>query len=564
MNDSQQLKRSEKLISELSKAVGEENVESVIYNIRASKEPQFYTFSLLSNGISSLYKKTWKTLHDCGVDLPVDFKIPVKKNWLKVSNSQPLNVYQENVFSFRKKNSERKASFFDDALTKIHDFLSIEINPYQPIDLLKLFTLDKTLIPQDLFTKFINENDWHAGLKPLDVFEAIEDPATKGDLSTVVNCSYTKVTYAKGYPCCSGMKSSEIMLHNYDWVSCERDTEDDAKSKTAIIPQVTDLMENIEDENNELDVLISQNKNVYRMLLYGGPLSSSFSPIVAEELNRIYPEKGGLIVELLHSEPDSVYPIVLKRLRERCQELYLRKVSNSGGWCKQLETSLPTRRTIYKKDFVKKIKPKEINFISGDKIDYPIEKVYLLLHFYQNAKINMHVDPKNPNLEEEMNESIRKVINILKNTQIRDVKVTFAQAICIYCAAFFLKEVFSVDVIDNLESPSVQTAVSIGITDAEEHGYQKLLTIIGDSINKKKAKKNGTLPIVNCILEISGKMFNIDFEKASLLIQLGQLFFKVLRNYALEDENEATFITCKLENGYISLLNGDEIVQIGL
>lgn len=564
MSDSPLLKVSKNLITEISKAVGEENAESVAFNIRASNQPQFYTLSLLSNGFSSLYQKAFKNLHDCGVILPPDFKFPVRQNWLSTSNSQALNVYQENIFSFQNIHSNQKSSIFDDALTEIHNFLSINGHPYRPIDLLKQYSLDKNLIPQDLFVRFINENDWHAGLKPLDVFEAIEDPDTKGDLSAVVNCSYTKVEYSKGYPRCSGLRPHETLLHNFDWLSCEQDTQDDAKSKTANIPQVTDLMENIEDDNNELDVLISQNRNVYRMLLYGGPLCASFSPIVAEELNRIYPDNGGLIVELLHIEPDGIYPIILKRLRQRCQELYLRKISESSSWCKQLESSLPIQRTIFRKDTAKKIKQKEIETIRGDKIPYPIDKVYLLSNFYQNAKISMHAEPKYPNLEEKMNESIRKIINELRNPIIRDIKVTFAQAICIYIAAFFLKEAFSINIIDDTKSPSVQTAINIGLTGVEEHGYQRLLTIVGDSINKKKVKKNATPPLVNCILEMSGVMFDIDFDKASFLIQVGQLFFKVLRNYAIEDENEAAFITCKLENGYISLLNSNEIVQISL
>ncbi|KAK8884153.1 hypothetical protein M9Y10_043259 [Tritrichomonas musculus] len=561
--------KSQKLISELEKAVGKENVESFVYNIRGSELPQFYTLSALSNGQPIIFQRAMKAIHDCGINFPPDFKLPIRKNWLMPKISNPYNIYQRKFTPYQNIGPKNELNgptiIFDDILNEIHNFLAIKSNPYQPSDLIKYFIQNPSLLSRNELSRFINENDWHAGLKPLDVFEEIEDPETKGELSNTTIHSYTKVKYKKGYPISSGKRPYEELFHNLDWVSTEQDTQDEARSKTANIPQVTDKMENIEDESNDLDVQITQNKNVYRMLLYGGPSCASFSPIVAEELNKIYPEKGGLFVELLRIEPNGIFPIIMKRIRERARQLYLKKISQSRSWCKQLEVSLPLQRTIFRKDIVKKMKAKDITVIKGDTIEFPLDLVHFLPNFYKVAKINMPSEIKYPNLDERMEMSIRKIVRELSDSQPRDVKVTFSQAACIYCAAYFLKMVHDLDITDSLKSPSLKNAIDIGITDANDHGYQHILTFIADSINKRKAKKVGNQGVINCILDISGLLFEIDFDKVSFVIQVGHLFFKVLRNYAIESDDEVKFITCKLDNGKITLLSAtNEVVQINL
>lgn len=513
-------------LADIKRAVGEKNYSKAMKAIKESICPQYTAYLILTKGFQNR-KKCRILNHICQSQIQSNNTIQITTSWANRSfffPQPPVALPSE--------------------ISDIHQFLSIRGNPYSYNDLFKLCQTEKSFINPDSILNYLWRIGWHRGINIQKVFAEISNPDTNGDLTEIYNESYRLLSFPIGYPHHTGQTEKDSVLFNNDWMSYgQKDEEEDENSNR--IFQVTDEMENIEDNNNQLDVEIMRNRNIYRLLLFGGVKALQASQVAADELNAIYGNKGDFILSMLENEDvaTALYPVLLKRLRDRSKKLYIRKINESREWSMQLEAAIPDQRVKYSP--FRKLSlwlRDEFSTLEAKEISYPNDKVYLLEKFIQ-----IIISPDNLNSIE-----FKKILTNLRSTKILDIKLSYYRALCLYSGALFLNELFSADVIDPITSSSVKTAIEIGISDVEKHGHLNILTMLAEALKKVKDKKGPIYPVIESIInDISGLLFDIEYEKSNYIAAAGALFYKTLAD--VESDVEQPFINCKVGNGMVSL-----------
>lgn len=520
-------------LDEIKRAVGEKKYDRAIKAIKDSICPQYTAFMILTRGLQEK-KKGVVVSRICHNHIQSNNLIQICTSWANQSNffpKPPAGVASE--------------------INDIYQFLNIRGNPYSFYDLFKICQREKSFFNPDSILHYLWRTGWHRGINIQKIFAEISNPDSNGELTEINNESYRLLNYAIGYPHHSGQSEKETDLFNSDWICYGLKDEEEVDNPNSIIRQVTDKMENIEDNKNQLDVEIIRNRNIHRLLLFGGPKSIQSSQVAAEELNTIYGNKGDFILSMLEDDDvaTALYPVLLKRLRDRAADLYIRKINEPKKWSMQLDHDIPNQRTIYKRERLTVWLRDEYSYLEAKEIQYPPEKVFLLEKF---VKILDSIESIEWPSSYSDSIELKRILTNLKSTTNLDIKLSYYRALCLYSGALFLHELCSADIIDPVTSSSVKTAIEIGISEIENHGYFNILTLLAESLKKPRVKKDKFYPIEIAVHEISGLLFTIDFEKANQIAAAGALFFKTLSD--IEKDIEGAFINCKIDKGNLSLL----------
>ena len=117
----------------------------------------------------------------------------------------------------------------------------------------------------------------------------------------------------------------------------------DSWKHNAIIPQVNESLEEIEDRHYMLDIEIIRNSNAFRYFMTNRPHSVAFSSAMIQlEMNAIY-GNDALILEVFAKDPEFIYPMIVKRLKERAVQLK-QKLQVMAKWSMNFEKVLPIQR----------------------------------------------------------------------------------------------------------------------------------------------------------------------------------------------------------------------------
>ena len=335
-----------------------------------------------------------------------------------------------------------------------------------------------------------------------------------------------------GLPKCSGqIESEKDVLNNY-WVSTGSD-DDKTAGENREIAQVSDVVQNSEDQGNELDVMITQNKNVYRLLRMNGPKAAGFSIIVAQELEYIFPKAGYFVQTLLEKCPNSIYPIVLRKLRERYISLFKQKFETITKISQVLENQLPILRSQYTKP------PKigaQSNPIWVSKIEYDQLSVPMFANFILESMKNEH------KYTDAMKSAVDKLVSQLRTPN--HYILSYSHAISLLFFAHFMNEVKGIHIVDELESKSVRTAIEIGVTKKNLHGMERILSLISKIFTGQRKSE--------AMHHIAGLMSNVSTNEAARIASIGYSLVNLIYSFANEN-NSVSFVKLDVAGNTISL-----------
>lgn len=259
----------------------------------------------------------------------------------------------------------------------IHEFLEIRGNPAVASDFLRIID-DHQLMSDNDFRNFCDSINWVGEKYPKKVLRELGLPASIGWMTKTSICSYTKVDFPIGRPKRSGQEKRHALLCNQEWVACECQSEDPHR-QTAIMSQVNELLEYIEDKHSYLDIQIERNINVLVYFLTKGKKCTGFSSqMVLNEMSEIYKRGGSIILELYKKNPEKYQPIIIERLRQRGIMLRTERISKLQQFATDLERVLPPQRSKYQS--AQSIKNAYPNFSEVGKtpICYKVENINLI------------------------------------------------------------------------------------------------------------------------------------------------------------------------------------------
>ena len=325
--------------------------------------------------------------------VPIDIQIKILNHPFAYRLAN-LNISQ-NLFST--KPPIKKAINYDNEKFAdfIHKFLSIRGNPAVSSDFLRIIQNNNLMSDKDL-KLFCDSINWVGEKYPKKVLRQLGLPASIGWMTKKSIASYTKVDFPIGYPKRSGQEKRHALLCNQDWVACECQSED-PHHHTAIIRQVNEMLEDIEDRHSYLDIQIERNMNVLVYFLTKGKKCTGFpSPMVLNEMNEIYKKGGAIILELYKKNPEKYQPIIVERLRQRGISLRTERINKLEHFATDLERVLPPQRSKYQS--AQSIKNAFPNFSEVGKmpICYKTENINLI---GQLVEIYIDIQLKNSNSE---------------------------------------------------------------------------------------------------------------------------------------------------------------------
>ncbi|KAH0792588.1 hypothetical protein GPJ56_003422 [Histomonas meleagridis] len=414
----------------------------------------------------------------------------------------------------------------------LYDFLNLPGNPVSNADIIKHFEDDNTFAEDDI-QDFVKFHSYDFNVRPITVFAETSNPDSCGEIGIEKIGSYSDKSYMIGLPKCSGQSEYEKDVLNNYWVSTGSD---DARnpSENKEIAQVSDDVQDSENDGNELDVMITQNKNVYRLLRSHGPKAARLSIIVANELNYIFPKAGFFVQTLLEKCPDKIYPIVLRKLRERYISLFIQKINKVPQITKVLESQLPTLRSQYVKP--PKVGP-QLNPIWISTIEYDQRYISFYAKFIEDA---MNYEHKyNDNIKA----SIDKMISQLRTPN--HYKLSYYHAISLLLLAYFMNEIQQLHILDNIDNKSISIAVEIGVTKKNLHGIQKILSVISRMFSGQRKSE--------LTQHLAGLMDVVDTHEAARIASIGFLLVKTIYNFTSES-GPVPFVELMVEGNTISLV----------
>lgn len=421
-----------------------------------------------------------------------------------------------------------------DETNAITQFMQIRGNPYSIPDLLSSHIFKTRSV---LFYQW--QTGWHRGINSRKIFAEISHPETNGKTTQIIQGSYCLLEYPIGYPQCSGQSAKHRSLLNNDWKSFNEEECESSYSQGN--PEIQD----IEDEMTHLDVEIARNKSIHRLLLLNGPEILFTTPIAVEELNVIYPNKGDFIIELLHNQSvaESIRSIILKRLRERAENLYIKKFEQHAILGRRLETLLPIERSSFQEEIVMDIIRDEIPFLQLKTIVYPIDGVVVLQQYMAL------ISPKEAN-----SIHLRKILTELRVVEHCTLQLPYFHALALYVGALFIKNLLSLNYTDPLSSKSVQTAIEIGFTDCDMHGHARVLKLIAEVFHSK----NKVQAIDDAIKTVASLSFSLNYIKACKIVKFGIIFYQVFKDYKHENSNSPRIMEGSIENGTYSVRHNED------
>lgn len=307
--------------------------------------------------------------------VPIDIQIKILNHPFA---SRFSNLYiTQNLFSTHKHLKNEIIYENKKILEDIHNFLEIRGNPAAASDFLRIIQNHHLMSDND-FRMFCDSINWTGEKYPKKVLRELGLPASIGWMTKKSIASYTKVDFPIGYPKRSGQEKRHAILCNQDWVACECQSEDPHRH-TAIMPQVNELLEDIEDKHSYLDIQIERNTNVLVYFLTKGKKCTGFtSPMVLNEMNEIYKKGGSIILELYKKNPEKYQSIIIERLRQRGIMLRTERISKLQQFATDLERVLPPQRSKYQS--AQSIKNAFPNFseVGKSPIYYNVESINLI------------------------------------------------------------------------------------------------------------------------------------------------------------------------------------------
>ena len=470
--------------------------------------------------------------------------VPYRVSWLSQIKYSPLSPAPV----------QREVSFID-------DFFGIRGNPFSAKDLMKYISFTGKKVPSvESVLSFLWSSGYHRDLDFSRIFAEVSDPSSNPVFTNIVNENYVRGKYTAGYPRFTGQSSKDREIINKDWI-CTPNEDDSEKHNNANIKQVTEEMEDIEDNNNEIDVDICRNKAALRLLLYAGPKVALVSQVVVDELQVCYQNKGDFFISLLEDDQiqNQVWDVIVQRLRQRARMLYIKKIETNQKCARDIENTFPKQRAIHKKVKARFLSKNILASLRASELRYPVKSLDLLQFFFDKAisESVFHVETISSHHSSILTKSSikqigNKIVAELKNEEERFSFVSYEYALCIYSAALLLTELCNIKVVDPIQLQSLKLAIHIGMTDPENHGFNKILKSIIKAYKKRKSK-NEIIPFRDAILEVAGLSEDMNIEKADILIKYGFLVLNSLKDLSKQSPDEQKYIKCQIGKGKIGL-----------
>ncbi|KAH0792130.1 hypothetical protein GPJ56_003929 [Histomonas meleagridis] len=403
--------------------------------------------------------------------------------------------------------------------------------------------------PDDL-RKFCQLLQYSSAKFPGLIFDPLNIPITIGWKTNSREGSYTKLEYPIGKPLKTGQSKNDGSVCNYDWIACEYQS-DDSRKHTAIIPQVNESLEEIEDRHCMLDIEIVRNSNALRYFMTNGADSTAFSsPMIQLEMCAIYGNGGTLILETYSQNPNLVHPIIVNRLIERAIQLRKEKLQMMSRWSMNLEKVLPAQRAKYMTFAHFKKEITEFSEIGSKPIVYDASLAYLL-----DELVNVYcelIEGRDLSEFNALKEVVSKIIvDLRKPPNSEPFPATFSYCTSLCTGAMILSEIGFAREMDSRANKGVRIPLEIGITKRDMHGHRRMIRVMAETIIKKKWSDG--------IRELAGQLLPINLDKALLIIRTGHLFIKCL-DTCIQNEFEPNIALCTVRNGVVKI---ESITQQG-
>jgi hypothetical protein len=282
--------------------------------------------------------------------------------------------------------------------------------------------------------------------------------------------------------------------------------------------------------------------------------------MVVDEFNQIYERKGADIAALLALNPSKLIPVILARLSDRYQELFRRKFENLQSWCRTFELQVPAPRAALE---IPRLDTSMayLEHAGATDVTFSMKQTYLLQHFVDQSIAAQALDPAEI---ESVQNCTKAVILTLRATGSRTL-CGYERAAATLAGALFLEKLEELKVIDSIdERASVRMMIEMGISRRDQHGLQRVVTILADAGARQPPEAVAKRQARDAIRNVAALLSQIDYQQAAKLLKLSQVFLRALRMYAREGEGFRILWT-GVVGGSISL-RGDngELVEINL
>ncbi|OHT06077.1 hypothetical protein TRFO_05737 [Tritrichomonas foetus] len=460
---------------------------------------------------------------------------PVASRLTKTNISQKLFSTQKKVDTVARYDSSFLINF-------ILKFLEIRGNPASSSDFLRIIQKNNLMSDHD-FSLFCQHIDWIGDCYPWETLNGLGVPATIGWMTKQSISSYTRVEYPIGHPSRSGQEPRHTKLCNHDWVACEYQS-DDSRRHTAIISQVNEMLEDIEDKHTYIDIQIVRNMNVLVYFLTKGKKCAGFtSQMVLNEMNEIYGRGGSMILALYRKNPEKFQDTIIKRLRQRAIDLRIEKINKLENFATDLERVLPPQRSKYQTAQSIKNSFPVFSAVGQTEISFDPKQIPLI-----GQLIDIYIDVLNlgggVNQDfDKVKQFARIIMDKLRSPPNSPLPLSFNHAAALCAAAILTDELSLVSEIDERTKTGVKVAVEIGITSEMLHGHWRLLKIAAETIIRRKWTDGAR--------EMSGMFFEITLAKAAHIIRTANLFIKCICQ--MNNDPEPDLIICNFNENTITV-----------
>lgn len=380
--------------------------------------------------------------------------------------------------------------------------------------------------------------DVNPGIVPSDVFSLIAN-APEGVATQQHENGYVKINYEQsGLPKCSGAREKDIGIINNEWKVLE-------KPCSNMPNQVSDAMEIIEDDTNEIDVNLTRCKNVLKLLLINPGLALS-TQSVATELQYIYSEDyGPIMTEFLINSGDATYHNIVNKVRERCISLIQQKLKIMLKYSTDLSHELPIQQSKYQELGKLSFTSTDFSTVGKDPIKYAITDTKFLQmiqdQYWKLRVSDMHITDEEV---EACKETFKTIINQFRKEKDVTYSATFEEASLYSSAAYLLSEISKYNISSYNHRNGIETAFQIGVAAKEQHGEDRFAYLIGKALHENHKERKNT------VYELAGTFTQCNITNAQMLIEAAKFFIRTLKIYAMsKNEIQIAFVHFQNEPG---------------
>jgi hypothetical protein len=457
----------------------------------------------------------------------------------------PLAISNETVSRRRK---TRDADDRPDFLKAILAFFQVQGVAINWGDVVSLPNT-RDLFSPERYHQIIALLSWRSHPSPRSIFSSLRLGISCGRKTNTRIWSYTKVDFPVGRPMTSGRRREDRRHLNDLWVACEYQCDDSRKRTCSNISQVSSDLEQIENDQAALDTQIVRNRNALRHFLTCGNPPGFPSQMIHQELTSVYGVHGPLLLEFLLIRPAIVFPIILRRLRERYRALCIQKLRCQSRLAVELGKLLPRQSVKHQPIPGPREEVIEFSMLGLQPTSYRVEDTRFLTEFFDFLEeVAWKHQSSGLSRFESCVVCVRDIVGDLRSQRLLNKASPYAVALLV-CATLLKKLEICADV-DAADGVSLAIPLAIGLTHPGLHGHLRLLRIAAESIVTRRWADGVT--------EISGMFPNINLSQAAVLLRTFDLTWKCVANAVSAPTDLPGAITINIGAGVVTLSRRDD------